>query len=184
MLRILITGQPGVGKTTLIRRLMDHARSMGIDVYGFITTEVRESGSRIGFKIIDVNNGRESWLAHVNLFKGGPMVGKYNVNLRAMELVGIPAIKAANQGSLLVVDEIGKMELMHGDFLKALEEVVDRVHFLGTIYMAYRFNRTVVSFVSGHGFRVIELTMANRDRVLNDLVRELVKGLNRGNDHA
>ncbi len=174
MLRILITGPPGVGKTTLVRRLMEHARSLGISVYGFITMEVREGGSRVGFRIIDVNSGREAWLAHVSLFPGGPIVGRYNVNLRAMEEVGIPAIRSASPGSLLVVDEIGKMELMHGDFLKALEEVVDRVHFLGTIYMAYRFNRSVASFVSRHGFRVVELTIANRDRVLNDLVKELL----------
>ncbi len=93
MLRVLITGPPGVGKTTLIKRLVDHARSMGVGVFGFITTEVREGGSRVGFRIVDINNGREAWLAHVSLFAGGPTVGKYNVNLRAMEEVGIPAIR-------------------------------------------------------------------------------------------
>ncbi len=93
MLRVLITGPPGVGKTTLIKRLVDHARSMGVGVFGFITTEVREGGSRVGFRIVDINSGREAWLAHVSLFTGGPTVGKYNVNLRAMEEVGIPAIR-------------------------------------------------------------------------------------------
>ena len=173
MLRVLITGPPGVGKTTLIKRLIEHAKSLGVEVYGFITTEVREGSSRVGFKIIDINNGREAWLAHVSLFKGGPVVGKYNVNLRAMEEIGIPAIRAASPGSLVITDEIGKMELLHGEFLKVLEEVVDKVHFLGTIYMAYRTNKPVAFFVSKHGFKVIELTRFNRDQVFNDLIREL-----------
>ncbi len=74
-----------------------------------------------------------------------------------------------------MIDEIGKMELMHRDFLRALEEVINGVHFLGTIYMAYRTNRPVASFVSKYGFRVITLTKVNRDQVLNDLTRELDK---------
>ncbi|ADY01610.1 hypothetical protein VMUT_1405 [Vulcanisaeta moutnovskia 768-28] len=173
MLRVLVTGPPGVGKTTLVRRVADHAKSLGLEVYGFVTTEVREGGSRVGFRIIDINSGKEAWLAHVSLFAGGPVVGKYNVNVRAMEEVGIPAIKAARPGSLVVVDEIGKMELMHSGFLRVLEEVVDGVHFLGTIYMAYRSNRSVASFVDKHGFRIIELTRVNRDQVLDDLTRGL-----------
>ncbi len=173
MLRVLVTGPPGVGKTTLVRRVADHAKSLGLEVYGFVTTEVREGGSRVGFRIIDINSGKEAWLAHVSLFAGGPVVGKYNVNVMAMEEVGIPAIRAARPGSLVVVDEIGKMELMHSGFLRALEEVAGNVHFLGTIYLAYRTNRPVASFVSRFGFRVIELTRVNRDQVLNELIKAL-----------
>ncbi|MGC8543907.1 MAG: NTPase, partial [Vulcanisaeta sp.] len=57
--------------------------------------------------------------------------------------------------------------------LRTLEEVVDGVHFLGTIYLAYRTNRPVASFVSRFGFRVIELTRVNRDQVLNEVIKAL-----------
>ncbi len=79
-----------------------------------------------------------------------------------------------------MIDEIGKMELMHVGFLRALEEVINGVHFLGTIYMAYRTNRPVASFVSKYGFRVIELTRTNRDQTLNELIRELDREIKPG----
>ncbi len=178
-LRVLVTGPPGVGKTTLIRRVADYARGLGLEVFGFVTVEVREGGSRVGFKIIDVNTGREAWLAHVSLFRGGPTVGKYYVNVRAMDEVGVPAIRSAKPGSLLIVDEIGKMELLSNDFLRALEEVAPKVHFLGTVFTAYKSNPGVRGFIERFGFRVIELSRANRDEVYGIIVGELNRVLGR-----
>jgi nucleoside-triphosphatase len=172
-LRVLVTGPPGVGKTTLVRRVADYARDLGLKVFGFVTVEIREGGSRVGFKIIDINGGKETWLAHVSLFRGNPMVGKYYVNTRAMEEVGIPAIRSAGQGSLLIVDEIGKMELLSRDFLRVLEEVTPKVHFLGTVFTAYKFNPGVREFVERFDFRVVELSRVNRDLVYGEIVREL-----------
>ncbi|MFB6470943.1 MAG: NTPase [Vulcanisaeta sp. AZ3] len=179
MLRILITGPPGVGKTTLIRRVIDYAKSLSIEVFGFITYEVREGGRRIGFKIADVHGNREDWLAHTSLFRGGPMVGRYYVNVRAMDEVGVRAIVAAKPSSLVVVDEIGKMELMDRNFLRVLEEVVPSVHFVGTIFMAYRYNTEVRGFVERFGFRVLELNRANIDSVYSEVIKELGRSLGR-----
>ena len=87
MTRILIlTGAPGVGKTTVLTKTVDALKAKGISVGGMISREVREGNVRVGFEILDLTNGKRGWLAHV---KGlGPQVGKYHVNLDDLDNIG------------------------------------------------------------------------------------------------
>ena len=72
---LLVTGAPGVGKTTLVRRVA--ARLEGLRVAGFTTEEIRERGRRLGFRIVPFE-GRERIMAHVD-FPGPARVGRYGV---------------------------------------------------------------------------------------------------------
>lgn len=67
MRAILLTGAPGVGKTTTIAGLVAHCSDKGKRIEGFTTREVLEDGVRIGFRITDVTNGNEGWLARKGL---------------------------------------------------------------------------------------------------------------------
>lgn len=55
---ILITGEPGCGKTTLVRKLCEKLSSDGFNMFqGFYTEELRDSShNRIGFDVIDIKN--------------------------------------------------------------------------------------------------------------------------------
>ena len=77
---LLLTGAPGVGKTTVLIKTVD-ALAKDMAVGGMISREAREGGVRVGFEIIALTNGKKGWLAHINQ-KTGPQVGKYHVNLR------------------------------------------------------------------------------------------------------
>jgi nucleoside-triphosphatase len=88
--KLLLTGQPGCGKTTLIKRVVnDLAPSAG----GFYTEEMREAGTRVGFKLITLD-GKEAVFAHVD-FKTPRRLGKYGLDLSALETVGIEALCTA-----------------------------------------------------------------------------------------
>ena len=78
---ILLTGLPGVGKTTVLIRVVEGLRARGITVGGMISNEVRENGIRMGFEIFDLTNGKRGWLSHVNQ-RSGPRVGRYLLALR------------------------------------------------------------------------------------------------------
>jgi nucleoside-triphosphatase len=112
----LITGQPGCGKTTLVRRLVDE---LGVAAGGFYTQEIRARGRREGFSLTTLD-GETATLASVHI-AGGPRVARYGVNTAAMDDVATPAIEGAiGDAQLIVIDEIGKMELLSNRFRQAV----------------------------------------------------------------
>ena len=118
--RILLTGRPGVGKTTIIKKVL----GMKIPVAGgFLTEEIRRGVRRVGFAVKDIHTGREGVLASVDL-KDGPRVGQYRVDLASFESVGVEALRQAlAREGCVVIDEIGKMELCSAAFQTAVTEL-------------------------------------------------------------
>lgn len=120
-MNILITGKPGIGKTTLIKGII---QKIGEKAGGFYTEEVRKAGQRIGF-IIKTLDGKEGLLSCIDV-DSPYKVGKYKVDLESFENIALPAIENALRNSkIIIIDEIGSMELFSAKFkdmvLKALD---------------------------------------------------------------
>lgn len=128
----LLTGRPGSGKTTLLREVISRT---GLKAGGFYTEEIRVQGIRQGFKMITLD-GNSAILAHVDLHSSY-RVGKYGVNLKELERIAIPAIRQAIRWcDLIVIDEVGKMELILPAFRKVVEEAIESGKpVLGTIML-------------------------------------------------
>ena len=123
MKHLLIVGRPGIGKTTLMKRLTQALRHRPID--GFLTEEMREQEQRMGFWLSALD-GRQVLLAHRRL-EDGPRVGPYRVNVSVLEQVAVPLIHRAIQHAfVLFLDELGRMELCSAVFREAVQEAFDR----------------------------------------------------------
>ena len=128
----LLTGRPGTGKTRLIKEAI---AGMGSKAGGFYTEEIRSGGVRRGFKLVTLD-GQSAILAHVKIHSPY-RVSKYGVDIDSLDRVGVSALrKAAQECDLVVVDEIGKMELFSANFKKAVLEIIGSgKRVLGTIML-------------------------------------------------
>ncbi len=107
---VVITGRPGVGKTTLFRRVVERLQASGVRVGGFICPEVRVGGRRIGFRIVSLDGSMEAWLARIEGCDG-PRVGRYRVCREAEDVARNAVDTAIRSADLIAIDEIGPMEL-------------------------------------------------------------------------
>lgn len=161
---IVITGSPGVGKTTLMLKLEKYCRERGFRIGGIITQEVRENGERIGFKLRDISSGREGWLAKKNT-EPGSRVGRYSVVTIDLEEVGVKALEGAGSGDfdIVLVDEIGPMELTSQNFRGAIRTLMNSGKVLVVTVKLELHHKELEAFVKHVGAMRIILTKENRD---------------------
>ena len=164
--RILLTGRPGSGKTTLVRKVLSESEALAS---GFYTEEVRDNdGIREGFDIVTLD-GRRGRLARAGL--PWPRVGKYGVDLRFLEEIAIPQL-VPDPGVITVVDEIGKMECLSELFIEATRAVLAASSaFLGTVAMG---GAPFIREAREHpGVELVEVTRDNRERLVGEITERL-----------
>jgi nucleoside-triphosphatase len=167
---ILITGLPGVGKTTLIKNI--GAALKGLRPVGFYTAEIREGGIRKGFELISLD-GRKGLLSHTNI-QGPHRVGKYKVDVKGFEtfLGSIPLLNPSTR--LIVIDEIGKMECYSDQFKNLLKAILDSEKcVIATI--ALKGSGIIEEIKKRKDVKLFEITRRNRDSLLSDILSEVEK---------
>jgi len=172
---LFVTGQPGVGKTTVLLRVVDSLKAKGYDVRGMISREVREQGTRVGFEIKDLYTGQKGWLSHVRQ-SSGPQVGKYRVNLEDLKNIGVNSIlNATKNADVIVVDEIGPMELFSQDFKDAILQAVNSTKpVLGTIHFKAQ-NPLVNAIKARNDAEIFEVTQESRKSIHNLIITKILK---------
>ena len=122
---LVLTGKPGVGKTTVLIKVVSTLKEQGYCVGGMISQEARKNNLRVGFKILDVNSGKIGWLAKINQTRG-PQIGKYWVNIEDLDIIGAHAIADAIANcNIIAIDEIGPMELFPETFKEATRKALE-----------------------------------------------------------
>jgi len=165
---IIITGLPGVGKTTLIKGILPEIRNL--NHIGFYTEEIREKSIRKGFSLISVT-GEKSILAHENI-QSRFRVGKYGVDLAGFEnfICNIPFRDATND--IIIIDEIGKMECFSTMFKDLVIELLSS-DTLVIATVALKGTGLISHVKSRPDIELIEITKDNRNNLLSNVLNHI-----------
>ncbi|HRQ36873.1 MAG TPA: nucleoside-triphosphatase [Chloroflexota bacterium] len=129
----LLTGEPRIGKTTLLKSFID---SVGKEKCGgFVTEEWRQGDERVGFDICTLDGKRVSFASIFS--KSRIRVGKYGIDLNAFEAIAITAIdEAINLADYVIIDEIGPMQLQSLRFKQSILDTIESSKsLLGTVVL-------------------------------------------------
>jgi nucleoside-triphosphatase len=165
---LFITGLPGIGKTTLIKKLYEALKDFR--PVGFYTEEIREGGERKGFELISLE-GKRGLLYHKHI-ESPYKVGRYKVDIRSFEefLDGISFLDPSS--GLIMIDEIGKMECLSDKFQKILIDILDSEKWvIATI--ALKGSGLITEVKQRQDVKLFEITKGNRNSFLSEILREI-----------
>lgn len=175
MKNTFITGKPGTGKTTALVSAVS-----GMDAGGFYTQEVKENGERIGFDIVSLSGDRR--LLSRKGMRSAHRVGSYGVDVEAMDGFATRLIEdALSHGRVIVIDEIGKMELFSDKFKDTVLKALDSKYPVTGIIME-KSHPFVDRIKVRKDVEVLVLTPGNRDSmpsILRDKINTALYGRSR-----
>ncbi len=166
MAGVILTGPPGIGKTTAIKAAVTQLQSNGIKVTGFYTEEERRGGRRVGFIMVNAATGEGRMMASVN--GGGARFGKYFIDLSVVEW-GIKLMM--EKGDVVVIDEVGPMESLHPGFITAVENSINARTFVLTVH------ERLLNLIIGKAinYNLIRLSLSNRGEAPRLIVKHILE---------
>jgi nucleoside-triphosphatase len=166
VIRIAVTGSPGIGKSTLVAKV---AKAAGMRVGGVLARDKRYKDRRIGFELLDLASGAVGMLA--DEAGSGPQLGKYRVHPEDLDGIGAHAVENALKCDLIVVDEVGPMELSSRRFVSAVETAIASSKPMLVVLHEWSNHRLAKKIRST--FQVITVTRENREALVDDIAKAL-----------
>ncbi len=164
--RIAVTGHPGIGKSTLVQKV---ASKVEMRVGGILARDKHYKDRRIGFELLDLASGAVGMLA--DEAGDGPQLGKYRVHLDELDRIGAQAVENALGSDLIIVDEIGPMELSSHRFISAVEKAISSPKSMLVVLHEWS-NHRLARKIRG-SFKVIAVTRENRDSLVDEIAKAL-----------
>ncbi|MFW6120676.1 MAG: NTPase [Petrotogales bacterium] len=163
--KIGITGMPSVGKTKTLIKVIEKIEKSGYKIEGMITEPLLENKKRVGFYVEDWQTKEKEVFAHID-FDKKDSVGKYGVDLKILERIGVPAVEKAitdEEVDIIIIDEIGKMEMLSEKFCGVVIEALDSDKpILVTLHKKSR-TPLLQDIRRRDDIRILEVTTVNRN---------------------
>ncbi len=170
-IKIGITGLPGSGKTHALLRVIDMLKEEELSIGGMVDEPVEDGRRKTGFTVRNLLTGEQQMFASVD-YESKIVVGKIGVDLSKLEEVGVKAIKdAMEQCDIIVIDEVGKMEVESEAFVEAVKESLEvGKPMIITLHKKSR-NPLLQDIRRRDDVRILEVTPTNRNLLPYKIIR-------------
>jgi nucleoside-triphosphatase len=168
---IILTGAPGIGKSTAVLRTARALKDRGLNVGGIVSREQRSNNIRIGFEFIDLMTNDRSVLA--SIAGNGPKIGKYLINLAGCRFAAERLSVAVRNSDVIICDEIGPMELKSREFRDSVKKLLD-VDKNVIVVLHQKLQHPLTEQFKKKSSLIIDLNLENRENVNQILVNRLL----------
>jgi nucleoside-triphosphatase len=175
-MNVLLTGPPGVGKTTILDAIKERLIVKGYSVGGIYCPEIKEKGRRTGFKIIDIASGKQGVLASSTVQDStrGPKVGRYTINLDDIDKIGVFAIKnALKADDYIFIDEIAPMELKSKEFPRTVWDALESQKPVIAVIHQRSQHPFILKVKKREDVMVFNITIQNRNSIMEEILKIL-----------
>ena len=173
---IVLTGAPGVGKTTALIRVARELKERGVKVGGVVSRELRRTNNnnnmRIGFEFIDLATNDRNVLASI-ITGNGPKVGKYFVNVAGCRFAAERLTNAVRNSDVIICDEIGPMEVKSREFIDSVKNLLD-VDKKVIVVVHQKLQHLLADEFRNKSSLLIKLNLENREKVNEILLDRLI----------
>jgi len=149
---ILLSGKPGVGKSTIIEKFITDYNGL---MSWVVTKEIRDSkGKRVGFKAINFLN-EEGIISHKFNIQSNIIIGANRVDLLKIDQLFTRTLSSShgNSNDLTIIDEIGPIQLLSKKFIQQLDRLftsgsnlLTTIHFNDNRVEKYKKNPKTILF--------------------------------------
>lgn len=181
MEKLFLTGEPGVGKTTLLGKLQ---KAHPTRLNGIVAREIRDGeGMRQGFTSGTLENPGRLLIAHKSI-ESPTRVGSYGIDVDALDLLAdqlAAQFSLAQQGNLvLLFDEIGLMQSQSGKLRGQIEMVVySDVPAIMTVKKDHSMSGWLRDMKQSPEISSISVTRETQDEIFDDLNQYVEESTNR-----
>ena len=168
---IVLTGAPGVGKTTAVIRVARALKERGVKVGGIVSRELRINNMRVGFEFIDLTTNDRTVLASIT--GNGPKVGKYFVNVAGCRFAAERLTNAVRNSDVIICDEIGPMELKSREFIDSVKNLLE-VDKKVIVVVHQKLQHLLTDEFRNKSSLLINLDLENREKANEILLDKLI----------
>ena len=170
---IVLTGAPGVGKTTALIRVAQALNERGVKVGGIVSRELRTNNNnmRIGVEFINLGTNDRNVLASIT--GNGPKVGKYFVNIAGCRFAAERLTNAVRNSDVIICDEIGPMEVKSREFIDSVKNLLD-VDKKVIVVVHQKLQHLLADEFRNKSSLLIKLNLENREKVNEILLDRLI----------